>query len=107
MEGVIPLRWDVLVSYGSKETRTEQITMKITKEDVLKLAKQAGYGIQTNAYATDGVHCDRFEDELWGGCMETNRLIAYSQLLVEMARVDWELEQERKLSFTQDVSYDR
>lgn len=69
------------------------------KQNVLDLAQKAGYGIQTNAYATDGVHCDRFENELWGGCMETERMMAFARLLVEQARQEWELEQERKLTF--------
>lgn len=69
------------------------------KENVLNIAEKAGYGIQRNAYASDGVHTDRYETELWGGCMETARMMAFAKLLVEQARVEWEIEQERKLTF--------
>lgn len=69
------------------------------KENVLNIAEKAGYGMQINATASDGVHCDCFEKELWGGCMETQRIMVFAKLIVEQARQEWEIEQERKLTF--------
>ena len=58
------------------------------KENVLELAEKAGYGLQINATASDGVHCDHFEKELWGGSMETQKLVLFARLLI----AEWEEE---------------
>lgn len=56
--------------------------MKVSRETLLELAEKAGYGIQTNCWASDGgTKCDTFEKNIWGGPMETTRLVRFAELL--------------------------
>lgn len=57
--------------------------MKITREDVIQLAETAGYGIQYTGYPTDEpTKVGRWEKDIWGGVMETNRLHHFANLLI-------------------------
>ncbi len=57
--------------------------MKLTRDELLKLAHEAGFGLQMNGYASDGVHVDRYETNLWGGPMETIKLQSFANLLIK------------------------
>lgn len=65
--------------------------MKILKEKMFELAEQAGFGTQLNGFADDGIHCNRYEKELWGGKIETMKLMAYTQLLCQYMQTQKEM----------------
>lgn len=56
--------------------------MKLSRDKLIELAEKAGYSIQINCWASDGgTTADTFEKNVWGGRMETVKLMRFAQLL--------------------------
>lgn len=52
--------------------------MKLTREKILNLAKQAGFSTQYNH-----IEYTEYEENIWGGRSQTDNLIRYTELLLK------------------------
>lgn len=62
---------------------------KLSRDDIIKLAEQAGYGIaHYSRPPKDGVTVNEWDKHIWGGPMETAKLEHFTFLVLQHASTD-------------------